>query len=58
MFALAEAPLLGYSFAPEATQARVEQLNDWMARNARQIVVVVATTFGLYLVARGVVGVV
>jgi len=58
MFALAEVPLLGYSFAPEATQARVEQLNEWMARNARQIVIVVATTFGLYLVARGVVGVV
>jgi len=58
MFVLAEAPLLGYSFAPETTQARVEQLNDWMARNARQIVVVVATVFGLYLVGRGIVGVV
>jgi len=58
MFVLAEVPLLGYSFAPEATQARVEQLNEWMARNARQIVIVVATTFGLYLVARGVVGVI
>ncbi len=57
MFILAEVPLLGYSFAPEATQARVEQLNEWMARNARQIVIVVATTIGLYLVARGIVGV-
>jgi hypothetical protein len=56
MFALAEVPLLGYSFAPETTQAKVEQLNEWMARNARQIVVVVATVFGLYLVARGIVG--
>ncbi|HEX7245986.1 MAG TPA: GAP family protein [Solirubrobacterales bacterium] len=58
MFVLAEVPLLGYSFAPEATQTRVEQLNDWMARNARQIVIVIATTFGLYLVGRGIVGVV
>lgn len=58
MFALAEVPLLGYSFAPEATQVKVEQLNEWMARNARQIVIVVATIFGVYLVARGVVGVV
>jgi hypothetical protein len=58
MFALAEVPLLGYSFAPETTQAKVEQLNEWMARNARQIVVVVATVFGLYLVARGIVGVI
>jgi hypothetical protein len=58
MFVLAEVPLLGYSFAPGGTQARVEQLNEWMARNARQIVIVVATTIGLYLVARGVVGIV
>lgn len=53
MFVLAEVPLLGYSFAPEATQAKVEGLNEWMARHARQIVIVVATTIGLYLVARG-----
>ena len=58
MFVLAEVPLLGYSFAPEATQARVEQLNEWMSRNARQIVIVVATTIGLYLVARGIVGII
>jgi Sap, sulfolipid-1-addressing protein len=57
MFILAELPLLGYSFAPEETQARVERLNAWMARHARQIVIVVATTIGLYLVARGIVGV-
>jgi hypothetical protein len=57
MFVLAEVPLLGYSFAPEATQARVEGLNEWMARHARQIVIVVATTIGLYLVARGLLGV-
>jgi len=57
MFVLAEVPLLGYSFAPEATQTRVEQLNEWMARNARQIVIVVATVLGLYLVGRGIVGI-
>jgi hypothetical protein len=57
MFILAEVPLLGYSFAPEATQRRVEGLNDWMARHARQIVIAVATAIGLYLVARGIAGV-
>ncbi len=57
MFVLAEVPLLGYSFAPEATQVKVEALNEWMARHARQIVITVATVIGLYLVARGVVGV-
>ncbi len=57
MFVLAEVPLLGYSFAPQETQAKVEGLNGWMARHARQIVIVVATTVGLYLVARGLLGV-
>jgi hypothetical protein len=57
MFVLAEVPLLGYSFAPEATTVKVEQLNSWMARHARQIVIVVATTIGLYLIARGLAGV-
>lgn len=55
MFVLAEVPLLGYSFAPEKTQERVEQLNAWMSDHARQIVIVVATTIGLYLIARGLV---
>ena len=57
MFAFAEVPLLGYSFAPEATTVRVKQLNSWMARHARQIVIAVATTIGLYLIARGLAGV-
>jgi MFS family permease len=57
MFVLAEVPLLGYSVAPGATQEKVEALNAWMARHARQIVIAVATTIGLYLVTRGVLGV-
>ncbi len=57
MFVFAEVPLLGYSFAPEATRTKVEQLNSWMARHARQIVIAVATVIGLYLIARGVVAV-
>jgi Sap, sulfolipid-1-addressing protein len=55
MFMLAEVPLLGYSIAPEATRARVEALNAWMAHHARQIVVAVATAAGIYLIARGVI---
>ncbi len=57
MFVLAEVPLLGYSFAPEKTQEKVEALNGWMASHARQIVIAVATAIGLYLVARGLLGV-
>jgi hypothetical protein len=57
MFALAEVPLLGYSFAPEKTQERVERLNAWMSGHARQIVIAVAAAIGLYLIARGLVAV-
>lgn len=57
MFVLAELPLLGYSFAPEKTQGRVERLNTWMSDHARQIVIAVAATIGLYLIARGLISV-
>jgi len=57
MFTLAEVPLLGYSIAPQATRARVEALNGWMAHHARQMVIAVAVVAGLYLIGRGVVGV-
>ncbi len=57
MFALVEVPLLGYSLAPETTKVKVEQLNAWMARHARQIVIGVATAIGIYLIVRGVVAV-
>ncbi len=58
MFALAEVPLLGYSFAPDATRTRVEALNAWMARHARQIVIAVAVLAGIYLIGRGIAGVI
>ncbi len=58
MFALAEVPLLGYSFAPEATRARVEALNGWMAHHARQMVIAVALLAALYLFGRGIAAVV
>jgi hypothetical protein len=57
MFILAEVPLIGYFIAPEATEQKVEALNEWMGSHARQIVIALATTMGVYLVARGVVGV-
>lgn len=57
MFALAEVPLLGYSIAPDATRVKVEALNDWMAHHARQIVIAVAVLAGLYLIGRGLAGV-
>jgi Sap, sulfolipid-1-addressing protein len=57
MFVLAEVPLLGYSFAPDATRVKVEALNAWMARHARQIVIAVAIVAAIYLIGRGIAGV-
>ncbi len=57
MFVLAEVPLLGYSIAPDATRAKVEALNAWMAHHAHQIVTAVAVLAGLYLIGRGLAGV-
>ena len=57
MFVLAEVPLAGYFVAPEATAQKVEALNEWMGSHARQIVIVLATVMGVYLVARGIAGV-
>lgn len=45
------------AFAVGVAQQKVEALNGWMASHARQIVIAVATTAGLYLVARGVAGI-
>lgn len=58
MFILAEVPLIGYFIAPEATEQKVEALNDWMGSHARQIVIALSTVMGIYLVARGVAGIV
>lgn len=56
MFSLVEIPLLGYSLAPERTQADVEALNAWLSRHARQIVTATAALVGLYLIGRGLAG--
>lgn len=58
MFVLAEVPLAGYFIAPETTERKVEALNRWMGSHARQIVIALSTVMGIYLVARGVAGVV
>jgi hypothetical protein len=52
---LLELPLLGYVFAPEATQSRVERFRAWLARNGRRGAVIVAGTLGSLLVLRGVI---
>ena len=52
---LLEVPLLGYIFAPEATQAKVTEFRSWMGRKGRSAAVIGAFVIGAYLVARGVI---
>ena len=52
---LLELPLLGYLFAPDATEERVTRFKAWMGRNGRNVAVVGAGVVGAWLVARGVI---
>jgi hypothetical protein len=52
---LLEVPLLGYIFAPEATQAKVTEFRSWMGRKGRSAAVIGSSVIGAYLVARGVI---
>jgi hypothetical protein len=52
---LLEVPLLGFIFAPEATQAKVTGFRSWMGRKGRSATVIGAAVIGAYLVARGVI---
>ena len=52
---LLELPLLGYVFAPDGTQVRVNRFKAWIGRKGRTAVVIGATVIGLILTARGVI---
>ena len=52
---LLELPLLGYVFAPDGTQDRVNRFKAWIGRKGRTAVVIGATVIGLFLIARGVI---
>ena len=50
---LIEVPLLGYAFAPESTQDKVNRFKTWMARKGRTAAVIGAAVIGAVLIARG-----
>jgi hypothetical protein len=54
MFALIEAPLIGYVVAPRWTADAVWSFNTWLKRNGRRAIVWTATGVGLYLIVRGI----
>ena len=58
MFTLIEVPLVGYLLRPDQTAARVAAFNDWLGRNARNIVTILALAFAVYAIVSGVVAIV
>jgi hypothetical protein len=54
MFALAEIPLLGLTFAPERTHELVGRGNAWLSGHGRQIAIVLCAAVGIYLIVRGI----
>ncbi len=52
---LLEVPLLGYVFAPDSTQDRVNRFKAWMGAKGRSAAVIGAGVIGLILIARGVI---
>jgi Sap-like sulfolipid-1-addressing protein len=56
MLMLLELPLLGFFFAPEATQRRVTRVKTWFSRNGRRAVVTTLAVLGCALVVKGLLG--
>ena len=55
MLALLEVPLLGYTIKPEATEAAVAGVSDWLARSGGRALLVVGAGFAVILIVRGIV---
>jgi hypothetical protein len=52
---LLEVPLLGYVFAPDSTQDRVDRFKAWMARKGRTAAEILAGVLAVLLLARGII---
>ncbi len=52
---LIELPLVGYLFAPDRTQDRVNRFKSWLSRSGRGAAVIGAGAIGVVLIARGVI---
>ena len=58
MFLPAEVPLGFYLLSPVRTSAVVGRFNSWLSRNTRRVAALILTLVGIYLVLRGIVGLV
>jgi Sap, sulfolipid-1-addressing protein len=54
MFALVEAPLIGYLVAPEWSRQQVDKFNSWLHRHGRHLGGYIGVGLGAYLIARGI----
>jgi hypothetical protein len=56
MLLLLELPLLGFFFAPEATQRVVARVKAWFSRNGRSAVIATLAALGCALIVKGLLG--
>jgi hypothetical protein len=52
-FAVAEIPLVSFAIAPDATRARLDQLNKWISTHQRLVITTLAVIVGVYLILVG-----
>ena len=58
MFSFIELPLIGYSVAPEQAAEKTVSFNAWLDRNANRLATGVLVGLGVFLIVRGIVGLV
>jgi hypothetical protein len=56
MFSFIELPLIGFLVAPEGATAKTMQFNSWLDRNANTLATGVLGAIGVFLIARGILG--
>jgi hypothetical protein len=58
MFAFIEVPLVSYLVAPEWTAQATQRFNAWLDRNTRRVAIGALAGVGVYLVVKGIIGLV
>jgi hypothetical protein len=56
MFSFLELPLIGFAVAPEQATAKTMAFNSWLDRNANRLATNVLVVLGIFLIVRGVAG--
>jgi len=58
MFAFIEVPLVSYLVAPEWTAQATQRFNAWLDRNTRRVAIGALAGVGVYLIVKGIIGLV